>query len=48
MYVAVFDVTKSLPNKGIGQKVTRKTWKDQCFWVIDRVKTSLVRTISSF
>lgn len=39
---AVFDVIRVLPRQGLGQKVSRKSWQDNSYWTIERVKISLV------
>jgi len=37
----LFDIIRVLPRQGLGQKVSRKTWEDNSFWTIERVKISL-------
>ena len=40
---AVLQVTKKLPNRGLGTKLQRLKWKDDSFWTITAVKPSIVR-----
>jgi len=37
----LFDVIRVLPRQGLGQKVSRKSWQDNSYWTIERVKISL-------
>ena len=39
---AVFDIASKLPNKGIGQRLTRKTWEQSSYWTVQRVQIALV------
>ena len=40
--LAVFDVASKLPSRGVGQRISRKTWEDNSFWTVERVQVKLV------
>ena len=44
---AAFELLSRLPKHGLGSKLSRTSWTDDCFWTISKVRLSPVRTASS-
>ena len=42
---AVFDIARLLPRYGLDQKLSRKTWKDNSFWTISRIRVKPVSMV---
>ena len=40
---AVLEVTKSLPQRGLGSKLQRIKWQADSYWTVTAVKPSIVR-----
>ena len=45
---AVIQVTKKLPQRGLGKRVQRLAWKEDSYWTVTAVKPSIVRSQLEF
>ena len=44
---AAFELLSRLPKHGLGSKLSRPSWTDDCFWTVTKVRLSAVRAASS-
>lgn len=43
---AAFELLSRLPQHGLGSKLSRTSWTDDCFWTVQKVRMSPVRPYS--